>query len=471
MRRLFALVLALCLIPQVVRADTTGQLVIVVPQASGTDDQTAAEVPIADVGGFFTGGDAEAAFQQIGPTMTDARSPTSHAASHGVAGGDAVTITEAQISDLLHTVDTDTTCLDAGVDCLFAGSATEGGPATSALSVAADSVALATDTTGNYVASITSGAGITGGDGGSEGAELTIAVTLGTEIEVSELADGIPGQLITWDAAGVPATVATGGSGEVLTSNGAGAAPTFQAAAGGSSAFADLASGTNTTAAMVVGSGSSLKVASTGTIDASGIDADGDGVREISISSSVDLDPNDNGDQDFQFFGGGATNDQIHFFVTGTAGIIKAKSGLGVGLLLSAESGSVLQEAGGTTAASCSSSLCATNVRRADSPSVATCANSGDGSPGFLVITPTTSTVRPTNSDANGCTASLSEVGAVNGQQLRITLVSNAGGTLDFADSAGVQETGAGCSLGIFGVANFEYITDRWVLTGCVATN
>lgn len=78
MRRLFALVLALCLIPQVVRADTTGQLVIVVPQASGTDDQTAAEVPITDAGGFFTGGDAEAAFQQIGPTMTDARTPTSH---------------------------------------------------------------------------------------------------------------------------------------------------------------------------------------------------------------------------------------------------------------------------------------------------------------------------------------------------------------------------------------------------------
>ena len=42
--------------------------------------------------------------------------------------------------------------------------------------VAADSVALGTDTTGNYVASITNGSYITGANGGSEGAALTLAV-------------------------------------------------------------------------------------------------------------------------------------------------------------------------------------------------------------------------------------------------------------------------------------------------------
>ena len=47
-------------------------------------------------------------------------------------------------------------------------------------------------------------------------------------IAVSDLADGTDGQLITWDAAGAPATVAVGTAGQVLTSNGAGAAPTFQ---------------------------------------------------------------------------------------------------------------------------------------------------------------------------------------------------------------------------------------------------
>lgn len=42
--------------------------------------------------------------------------------------------------------------------------------------IAENSVALGTDTTGNYVASITNGSYITGGNGGSEGAALTLAV-------------------------------------------------------------------------------------------------------------------------------------------------------------------------------------------------------------------------------------------------------------------------------------------------------
>ena len=53
------------------------------------------------------------------------------------------------------------------------------------------------------------------------------------KIALDDLADGTDGELITWDAAGSPAAVGVGTSGQVLTSNGAGAAPTFQAAAGG----------------------------------------------------------------------------------------------------------------------------------------------------------------------------------------------------------------------------------------------
>jgi hypothetical protein len=52
-------------------------------------------------------------------------------------------------------------------------------------------------------------------------------------IGLSAMADGTDGQLITWDASGVIAAVATGTSTHVLTSNGAGAAPTFQAAGSG----------------------------------------------------------------------------------------------------------------------------------------------------------------------------------------------------------------------------------------------
>ncbi len=56
-----------------------------------------------------------------------------------------------------------------------------------------------------------------------------------SNIVVSDLADATDGELITWDAAGAPDTVAVGISGQVLTSNGVGAAPTFQAAGAGSS--------------------------------------------------------------------------------------------------------------------------------------------------------------------------------------------------------------------------------------------
>ena len=52
-------------------------------------------------------------------------------------------------------------------------------------------------------------------------------------VPVSALRAGTDGELITWNASGVAATVGVGSATNVLTSNGAGAAPTFQAAAGG----------------------------------------------------------------------------------------------------------------------------------------------------------------------------------------------------------------------------------------------
>lgn len=59
-----------------------------------------------------------------------------------------------------------------------------------ATTIQANAVALTTDTTGNYVQSCTNGAGITGCDGGSEGAALTIAATLGTDITSGEIVNG-----------------------------------------------------------------------------------------------------------------------------------------------------------------------------------------------------------------------------------------------------------------------------------------
>ena len=52
-------------------------------------------------------------------------------------------------------------------------------------------------------------------------------------VPLAKMAGGTDGNLITYDASGDPAYVATGTATHVLTSNGAGAAPTFQAAASG----------------------------------------------------------------------------------------------------------------------------------------------------------------------------------------------------------------------------------------------
>ena len=47
-------------------------------------------------------------------------------------------------------------------------------------------------------------------------------------LPIAALTNGTDGELITWDASGIPSTVAVGTAGEVLTSNGTGAPPTFQ---------------------------------------------------------------------------------------------------------------------------------------------------------------------------------------------------------------------------------------------------
>ena len=77
-------------------------------------------------------------------------------------------------------------------------------------------------------------------DGQVANADLsaTVAVTGGQiaddAITLAKMAGGTDGNLITYDASGDPAYVATGSATNVLTSNGAGAAPTFQAVASAS---------------------------------------------------------------------------------------------------------------------------------------------------------------------------------------------------------------------------------------------
>jgi hypothetical protein len=59
---------------------------------------------------------------------------------------------------------------------------------------------------------------------------VTTGKVVDDAVTLAKMAPGTDGNLITYDASGNPAAVATGSSTNVLTSNGAGAAPTFQAA-------------------------------------------------------------------------------------------------------------------------------------------------------------------------------------------------------------------------------------------------
>jgi len=69
---------------------------------------------------------------------------------------------------------------------------------------------------------------------------LPEAGLLDNAVTLAKMASGTDGNLITYDASGDPAFVATGSSTQVLTSNGAGTAPTFQAAAGGAVTWTDV---------------------------------------------------------------------------------------------------------------------------------------------------------------------------------------------------------------------------------------
>ena len=60
---------------------------------------------------------------------------------------------------------------------------------------------------------------------------VTTAKLADDAVTLAKMAGGTDGNLITYDASGNPAYVATGSATNILTSNGAGAAPTFQAAA------------------------------------------------------------------------------------------------------------------------------------------------------------------------------------------------------------------------------------------------
>lgn len=92
----------------------------------------------------------------------------------------------------------------------------------------------------------------------------------------------------------------------------------------------------------------------------------------------------------------------------------------------------------------------------------ATCADSGDANPGALTLQPTSNVITLTNSDANGCNVTMSETAPLAGMPVSIVVISNAGGTVNFADSAGVLEIGTTFSADLDDVLALIYANSAW---------
>jgi hypothetical protein len=90
-------------------------------------------------------------------------------------------------------------------------------------------------------------------------------------------------------------------------------------------------------------------------------------------------------------------------------------------------------------------------------PQAATCPDSGDGSPGVLTLTATRGYIEITNSDVHGCTLTVGEGSALEGESFTAVVVSTAGGAVNFADTAGVTEISGAFAAGLHDTITLYY--------------
>lgn len=78
-------------------------------------------------------------------------------------------------------------------------------------------------------------------------------------------------------------------------------------------------------------------------------------------------------------------------------------------------------------------------------------------------LTPQTGHVKITCSDADGCTVTLGEGNAADGERLTVTNVGT--NVANFADTSGVTDTAGAFAAGQWDAITYLYVTDRWVET------
>lgn len=94
-------------------------------------------------------------------------------------------------------------------------------------------------------------------------------------------------------------------------------------------------------------------------------------------------------------------------------------------------------------------------------PQTITIADSGDANPATQNLTATSSYVRLTCSDADGCTITMIETAAFDGQVLTITNAS--ANACNFADTSGVSELAGAFAMGQYDSLTLIYASDRYV--------
>lgn len=385
-----------------------------------TDDQVASEVPITDTGGFYTGTEVETALAEIGPKMTDARTPTAHRDAHETGGSDPLV-------DLAGETITTGTVADARI----------------AATISRDSEAPAA---GDITGSLSAGYQVASG-----------------AVGITELADddACAGEDVVRRNAGDTAfecAAASGGGGDSIS-------------AGDSSVtVVDAGTGTITTTVdglvqhVVAGSGTyGSTFGAVGSVNKT--------IFQGSIAGrGVVIDHiNYNGNALFCV----GTGCQLTF--RGRNGsspvFVPANGDDDTGLAWLGQNEQVLQS-GGVNSLVVTATTVETSVALVNSPASQTCTDSGTGDPGTLVASVSgLSFKKVTNSDADGCALTLSETGADDGQSLDILVVSNAGGTVTAADTAGIQESGSGCAMALNGASTWRYNGTAWIMTGCEPTN
>ena len=95
------------------------------------------------------------------------------------------------------------------------------------------------------------------------------------------------------------------------------------------------------------------------------------------------------------------------------------------------------------------------------SPDGVVIADSGDANPASYTLTPSTSFVKLTCNDADGCNITMGETGMAGGAT--VTIVNVSANTCNFSDSAGVSELAGDFAMDQWDSLSLIYAGDRWV--------